>query len=75
MQGRKKKDKPRSLENICEKEDFHTELNGNVYCSLNLKPEKKVICRYLSDKPDQNGLYPCMKAEYNIKGYNRAMEN
>jgi hypothetical protein len=52
-------DTPRTLEVICEREDFHTELNGNCYCSLAIA--KKIYCRWQASEQDHNGLYPCIK--------------
>jgi len=57
--------KVRELSEICTKElgGFATCLNGNVYCNLALG-NKNVLCPYLSNKYDKNGIRPCLNPAY-----------
>lgn len=55
--------KPRTLSEICKEEDFHTEVKGNIYCRLSLI--KKIECPYMNEDIDNDGLYPCLRPDYN----------
>lgn len=50
---------PRTLEEVCEKEDFRIMVYNNVYCSL--ATCKKIECAWQSPYRDHNGLYICLK--------------
>lgn len=57
-------DEPRTLVEICEKEDLHVELNGNIYCSVGMN--KKIDCPRQAKERDHNGLYPCMDLRWDV---------
>lgn len=59
MVAEKSKQKIRTLEDVCEKEDFSIKILGNTYCSLS--QNKKIVCGWQSEEKDQNELYYCLK--------------
>lgn len=56
------KNEVRSIEEICEKEDFHITLLGNNYCMI--KPSEKIECKFRGSDKDHNGLYVCLNLKY-----------
>jgi len=64
--------KIRTLEDVCEQENFSIELLGNTYCRL--KMGEKIGCKYQSDMKDQNKMYQCMHPFYNNLEYMRLRE-
>ena len=57
----------RTLEEVCDAEDFTIIILDNTYCSLALN--KKIRCEYQSAEKDHNGLYICLNPKYNVKDY------
>ena len=57
--------KMRELSDVCEKElgAFAKCLRGNVYCKLAMG-SRNVLCPYLSEECDHNGIRPCMNPDY-----------
>lgn len=55
---------PRSLETICDGQEFFKEINGNLYCILGSYNNRDVKCNYLCQKRDHNGNRTC---DYAIK--------
>jgi len=64
---KKDKDSPRSLVDICDKEDFRTIIQGSQYCSLGIS--KQIDCPRQSKVKDQNGFYLCLDIRDNYEGY------